>query len=464
MALPLPARAQTSPRAVSIRIQCELRDVSQTSATSIRDCQSLFGWFEGRLDWRSGGTVGDDSSGTLLYSEIGRFYATHSFDGEVLVYADGNDVSEDFQQRYLTPSEHNVLTAPDVRVVLYAHKRGDYVLLTDQRFMPVASAAWARYAEEAMRFSGELRGDVTGPQEGTRVVGLQNVPVSELAPAPGQQLRFDGSQWAPTSPSPLTAGTGLQGGSYDGLSPATFEVVFGKGPGTVTEGSDVRLPPLPDGEGQLLYSHDGHWTALAPGAPTQVLHGGDTPSWGPVALESDVSGVLPAANGGTGLDSPGAAGNVLRSTGTGWASGPLTGSDMPGGSGHYIQNQDGAPQDARMSISGKASVGALQVGGGTTFQRVQMGTFVLNPPGRCGGYPVVKCNYTYSFWFPMAFSSPPTVLASPRSECWDCSDTFNVTVRSVTNRGFNVVVTRTDPSRAGGDWGQSLRIDFLAGN
>ncbi|WNG33095.1 hypothetical protein F0U61_05290 [Archangium violaceum] len=341
LALPLAARAQTSPRAVSIRIQCELREVSQTGATSVRDCQSLFGWFEGRLDWRSGGTVGDDASGTLLYSELGRFYATHSFDGEVLVYADGNGVSEDFQQRYLTPSEHNVLTAPDVRVVLYARKRDDYVLLTDQRFMPVASAVWARYAEEAMRFSGELRGDVQGPQEGTRVVGLQNVPVSESAPSLGQQLRFDGSQWAPSS---------------------------------------------------------------------------------------------------------------------------LTGSDVPGGSGHYIQNQDGAPQDARFSISGTASVGALQVGGGTTLQRLQMGTFVLNPPGRCGGYPVVKCNYTYSFWFPKTFSSPPTVLASPRSECWDCSDTFNVTVRSVTNRGFDIVVTRTDPNRAGGDWGQSLRIDFLAGN
>jgi hypothetical protein len=40
----------------------------------------------------------------------------------------------------------------------------------------------------------------------------------------------------------------------------------------------------------------------------------------PVVLTSDVSGILPAVNGGTGLSSPGTAGNVLTSTGTGWAS------------------------------------------------------------------------------------------------------------------------------------------------
>jgi hypothetical protein len=45
----------------------------------------------------------------------------------------------------------------------------------------------------------------------------------------------------------------------------------------------------------------------------------------PVVLTSDVSGVLPAANGGTGLSSPGTAGNVLTSTGSGWTSSPSSG-------------------------------------------------------------------------------------------------------------------------------------------
>jgi hypothetical protein len=45
----------------------------------------------------------------------------------------------------------------------------------------------------------------------------------------------------------------------------------------------------------------------------------------PVVLTSDVSGVLPAANGGTSLSSPGMAGNVLTSNGTTWTSSPNAG-------------------------------------------------------------------------------------------------------------------------------------------
>lgn len=54
----------------------------------------------------------------------------------------------------------------------------------------------------------------------------------------------------------------------------------------------------------------------------------------PVALTTDVSGILPAANGGTGLSSPGTTGNVLTSNGTGWTSSPPT-----GGSGSVTAGQ-----------------------------------------------------------------------------------------------------------------------------
>jgi len=42
----------------------------------------------------------------------------------------------------------------------------------------------------------------------------------------------------------------------------------------------------------------------------------------PVVLTTDVSGILPPANGGTGLSSPGTSGNVLASNGTAWVSSP----------------------------------------------------------------------------------------------------------------------------------------------
>ena len=44
----------------------------------------------------------------------------------------------------------------------------------------------------------------------------------------------------------------------------------------------------------------------------------------PIVLTTDVSGVLPAANGGTGLSSPGTNGNVLTSNGSAWTSSPNT--------------------------------------------------------------------------------------------------------------------------------------------
>ena len=464
LGIPAAALAEPNPQAVSIRVPCQPQQSNRRPDEAARACKKLNGWFQGRLDFRSGGQVGDEASGTLLFSEFGRFYALPGDNNEVIIYADGGGIRQDFEQRYLTPGPDNVLTAPDLRLVLYLDKEGEFTKLVDQKFAPVASAAWARYAEEALRFKGELKGDVVGTQHDTRVVALQNVPLSNAAPSWGQELRFDGGQWVPTTTSPLTAGAGLQGGSYDGQAPATFSVAFGTGPGTVTEGSDVRLPPVPGAAGQLLYSNGSKWTALPPGAPTQVLHGGATPTWGPVSLSTDVGGVLPVGNGGTGLSSPGAAGNVLRSTGSGWVSGPLTGGDIPGGSNQYIQNQGGTKQDAQLWISGTARVGGLQVGEGSHLQALQLGSITLSPPGRCDGFPIVRCTYTYWLPFPTAFSSPPMVIVTPRATCGDCADTFNVTTRNVGHEGFEIVVTRTDPYSLGEDWGQDLQLDFVAGN
>jgi len=464
LGIPAAALAEPNPQAVSLRIPCQQQESNRRPDDAARACKKLSGWFQGRLDFRSGGDVGSEDSGTLLFSEFGRFYALPGDNNEIIIYADGGGIRHDFEQRYLTPGPDNVLTAPDLRVVLYLDKEGEFTKLADQKFAPVASAAWARYAEEALRFKGELKGDVVGPQDATRVVALQNSPVSSAAPNWGQELRFDGSQWVPTTTSSLTAGAGLQGGSYDGQSPATFSVAFGAGPGTVTEGSDVRLPPVPGAAGQLLYSNGSKWSALPPSTGAQVLHGGETPTWGPVSLNGEVTGVLPVGHGGTGLASPGPVGNVLRSTGTGWASAPLNAGDVPGGSNHYIQNQGGAPQGAQLWISGTARVGGLQVGEGSHLQGLQLGSLTLSPPGRCDGFPIVRCTYTYWLPFPTAFSSPPTVIVTPRATCGDCADTFNVTTRNVGAEGFEIVVTRTDPYSLGRDWGQELQLDFVAGN
>lgn len=47
---------------------------------------------------------------------------------------------------------------------------------------------------------------------------------------------------------------------------------------------------------------------------------GSAASWDAVDVSSEITGTLPAANGGTGITAAGASGNVLTSTGSGWAS------------------------------------------------------------------------------------------------------------------------------------------------
>lgn len=68
---------------------------------------------------------------------------------------------------------------------------------------------------------------------------------------------------------------------------------------------------------------------------------------------SNITGVLAAANGGTGLSLPGASGNFVRSDGTNWTSSVLQASDIPTGSTNYIQNIPGiGQQSASFNITG----------------------------------------------------------------------------------------------------------------
>ena len=71
---------------------------------------------------------------------------------------------------------------------------------------------------------------------------------------------------------------------------------------------------------------------------------------------NNITGVLAQSNGGTGLSSPGASGNFLRSNGTNWTNSALQVSDIPGGSANYIQNIPGiGQQTASFNITGGGS-------------------------------------------------------------------------------------------------------------
>ncbi len=72
-----------------------------------------------------------------------------------------------------------------------------------------------------------------------------------------------------------------------------------------------------------------------------------------------INGTLAVARGGTGLTATGAAGNYLRSTGTGWTSSAIQAADLPAGSGNYIQNSLVTQAGTNFAIGGTGTAGIL---------------------------------------------------------------------------------------------------------
>jgi hypothetical protein len=97
---------------------------------------------------------------------------------------------------------------------------------------------------------------------------------------------------------------------------------------------------------------------------------------------SQLRNTVATANGGTGLAVSGAAGNFLRSDGSRWVSAPLQASDLPGGSGNYIQNAT-AQQSGNFNISGNGVVGGSLTAGSvnTSGQYNINGTRMLSAIG-----------------------------------------------------------------------------------
>ena len=132
-------------------------------------------------------------------------------------------------------------------------------------------------------------------------------------------------------------------------------------------------------------------TAVSATSPISVTNPTTTPS---LSL-----GVVPAANGGTGLSSPGVPGAFLRSSGSTWVTAPLAAPDVPAGSAHYIQNS-GSPLPGQFNITGTGAATVLNAGtqfniGGNrvlsnagtenVFAGVNAGAS-NNPPGVGGGF------------------------------------------------------------------------------
>ena len=141
-----------------------------------------------------------------------------------------------------------------------------------------------------------VQGDLTGPLESPTVKGLQSRNVSAVAPTSGQSLVWNGSEWAPGS------GGGL-------ISSVLPPLVVTSGVLSIPQADATTDGYLSAADWVTFNSKIGGVTATSPLSAT-----------GTTTRNIALTGVVAAANGGTGLSSPGTIGNVLTSTGTGWTS------------------------------------------------------------------------------------------------------------------------------------------------
>lgn len=144
-----------------------------------------------------------------------------------------------------------------------------------------------------------LAGDVlsTSGSNSLSVVKLRGYSIATSAPTTGQVLVYDGTNWGPVTipnnPGTVTqvnAGTGLSGGPI--TSSGTLSVNFGTVSGTVAQGNDSRIVNALQNGSNL--------SDLTNSATARTNLGlGSLATKSVVNLTSDVSGILPIANGGT---------------------------------------------------------------------------------------------------------------------------------------------------------------------
>jgi hypothetical protein len=142
--------------------------------------------------------------------------------------------------------------------------------------------------------------------------------------------------------------TGIQGMKGDKGDPGPQGAPGPVGPGGPTGPQGPAGPQGPKGD--TGPQGPGSVTSVSASTPLSVTN--------PTTAPNITLGIVPATNGGTGLNSAGFSGNFLRSLGGFWTSGPLVAADLPPGSGNYIRNAT-AQQSASFNIGGTGTADAL---------------------------------------------------------------------------------------------------------
>jgi hypothetical protein len=192
---------------------------------------------------------------------------------------------------------------------------------------------------------------------------------------------------------------------------------------------------------------------------------------------ANVTGTIGISNGGTGLSLASVlAGSYLRGTGSGFAVGPIQTTDIPSGSGNYIQNGTAQQTSTNFNISGNGTLGgSLTVSGGKSSLAGSSNAFAsLNIPN---GSAVPGSPVTGDIWLlsgnnhlqfksmsgleSLAFFSDITSANSTLlsgNNTWTGNNTFNNTITgSITgNAGTVTNGVYTSGSYANPSWITSL--------
>lgn len=185
-------------------------------------------------------------------------------------------------------------------------------------------------------------------------------------------LSFSGGPITSAGTLTLSGTLGVAGGGTGVATLTANALVVGNGTSAVSLIS-------PGTNGQVLTSNGTNWYAATPssgsgtvtsvsgtGSVNGITLSGTVTSSGSltlggslsgVSLTSQVSGTLPAGNGGTGLTTPGTAGNVLTSNGSGWVSQAVT------ASGTFSAN-DGSAASPSVYFTNSTNTGLYRAGSG----------------------------------------------------------------------------------------------------
>ncbi len=109
------------------------------------------------------------------------------------------------------------------------------------------------------------------------------------------------------------------------------------------------------------------------------------------------------------------------------------------------------PQE-KLEVAGRAKVQGLQVGNGNMFKSMQGGKVLV---GQSFGQALIFVDVV----FPTPFVNPPNVICTASAEPGTIyDDSFDITVRFITNTGFQMIVNRVD----GSTWGQNTEAFWFA--